>query len=791
MSEKENESIKVSLKDFIMRYLRYLPLFILSVSLALLISYVYLRYTIPLYNARATIMIKTSAPQGRDQELDNMFFSDSRSNVSTEIEVLRSLNLAKRVALSLGLQKRSYVKGNVKTTLAYPDGPLELEIIRLNDSTQPLGLNIYIHDETQFSFDVPENPRYNFGQNITLPSGSFRILKNENYFSNLQYKEHTLTWEPAQSTAYFVLGGLQIAPIKDGSNILALTYTTPQPPLGVDILNQLVVEYQKLNIEDKRLTTSNTINFINERLNLITRELGDVEKDLQEYKRRNKITDLGAQSQVVVGSLSDLEKQITGQEVRKEVIGYLQDYLINESNQHQIVPTTLGITEPSLVQQITQYNDLQTRRETALKTTTASNPLIKDLETQSDKLRRDIIENLKNLRATAEIEIKSLRNKSQEYNTSITSVPIREKELLEITRQQGIKQSLYLFLLQKREESAISIAATVANSKLVDEAIASYTPVKPQPTNVRIIAIFLSLLLPVGFIYVRELLNDKIQTRTDINKVTQAPIFGEVGHANIKGTLLVQKNNRDVVTEQFRMIRTNIKYLVNNVERPVVMVTSSYSGEGKSFITINTGAVMALAGKKTVVLEFDIRKPKIAVGLNLSRSNGITNFLIGNTSAESLPIPVPGVENLYVIPCGPIPPNPAEMLLSDRLPALFAYLRKHFEVVLVDTAPAGLVSDAFTLSQYADSTLYIVRMEYTLKKQIHYIDELYTKAKLPNIGLLVNDIKASSHYYSYGHYGGYGYGYGYGDGNGYFDEGKKPSGKLSKFLKKIFRFDRG
>lgn len=786
MSEKDNESVKVSLKDFIMRYLRYLPLFILSISLALLLAYVYLRYTIPLYNARATIMIKTSAPQGRDQELDNMFFTDSRSNVATEIEILRSINLSRRIAASLGLQQRCYTKGNVKTTLSYPTGPVEMEIVKQYDTTQPVSFNIHVHSENEFSLDEPENPKHYFGQRISTGQGIFRIVKNDSLFASIKYKEHTLTWEPLQNAAYFVLSGLGVAPIKDGSNILALTYLSPQPLLGKDILDQLIIEYQELNVEDKRLTTSNMINFINERLNLITRELGDVEKDLQDYKRTNKITNLQAQSQVIVGNLSDLEKQVTAQEVRKEVIGYLQEYLTNENNQFQAVPTTLGISEPSLLQQISQYNDLQVKRESVLKTTTSNNPLVKDLETQAGKVKSDILENLKNLKVLADIEIRSLRKKNQEYNTNISSVPIREKELLEITRQQGIKQSLYLFLLQKREESAIAIAATVANSKLVDEAIPGYTPVKPQPTNVQIIAVFFGLVLPVGFIYLRELLNDKIESRTDITRITQAPIFGEIGHAKVKGVLHVRTNNRDVVSEQFRMVRNNMRYLVKgNITRPVVLVTSSFSGEGKSFISVNAGAVMALAGKKTLVIEFDIRKPKIAKGLNLPRSNGITNFLVSDIPVESLPIAVPGIDNLYMIPCGPIPPNPAEMLLNEKIAELFRYVRKEFEIVIVDSAPVGLVSDAYTLGQYADSTLYIARMGYTLKKQVHFIDEQYKKEKLPNMGLLINDIKASSHYYSYGNYSGYGYGYGYGSGNGYFDTEENHQGRIARFFRRL------
>jgi tyrosine-protein kinase Etk/Wzc len=783
----DKEGVKISLRDFLFRYIKYLPLFIISVTIALLVAYVYLRYTVPLYSARGTLMIKMGAPSGRDQELNNMFFSDTRNNVSTEIEVLRSLSLAKRAAASLGLQKRNYVKGNVKTTLSYPESPYMLDIVKHNDSTQPISFNIYVHDRDTYSFDNSENPKYRFGQNIENGLGTFRILRVDSVATNEEYREHTLSWEPLHSAAFFVLSGLQISPLPDVNNILVLSYVSPQPLLGKDIINQLIVEYQKLNIEEKKQTTSSTINFINERLNLITRELGDVEKDLQNYKKKNRITDLGSQSQMIVGNLSDVQKQITQQEVRREIISYLQDYLGKEGNQFSVVPTSLGITEPTILQQISEYNGLQVRRETLLKTTTANNLVVKDIETQAAKVRSDIDETLRNLKLTAEIEIRSLRNQSREYNADISSVPIREKELLEITRQQGIKQSLYLFLLQKREESAISIAATASNSQVVDEALAGTSPIKPQPLNVKIIAVFLGLVFPVGVIYLREVLNDKINTRGDVTKVTDAPIFGEIGHADTKQTLLVKKNKRDVLSEQFRMIRTNMKYLVNNITRPVILVTSTFSGEGKSFISINCGAVMALADRKTVILEFDIRKPKIMAGLGLPKSNGITNFLVSNIDLESLPVPVPGIDNLFVIPCGPIPPNPAEILLNPKLDELFRFVKERFEVVIVDTPPVGLVSDAFSLSPYVDASLYIVRMGYTLKKQVHFIEELYGKGKLPNMGLLINDIKASSHYYSYGNYGGYGYGYSHGQGEGYFEDGNKKNRKWYAGFVKFFK----
>jgi len=783
MTVGEIQNIRVSAKDFVLRYVRYIPLFIVSIGLGLFIAFLYLRYTVPFYNARATLLIKTSAAQtGSNEELDNMFFNSARANVSNEVELLKSLNLAKRVAVSLNLQKKYYTIGNVKTSLIYPESPLQLDIIKLKDSANPIGFNIYVHNDQEFSFNNAESAKQSFGQPFENGQGTFRITKDDSLPLNLQYREYILTWEPIQNAAFFVLGGLGVSPVRDQSNILLLTYLTPQPLLGKDILNQLMEEYKKLNVEDKRQMASQTISFIDERLKIITKELGDVEKDLQKYKQGKGITNLESQSQLFVANKSTIEADISNQEVRRSILKYLQEYIADQKNQFTAVPTTLGINEPTLLEQVGKYNQLQLEREGQLRTTTANNPSIKGIEIQTQKLRSDLLENLKNLLQVAALELDGLKRRAEQFNSSIAGVPIREKELLEISRQQGIKQTLYLFLFQTREETLISQAATVSNSQVVDEAIASGVPVTPKPLNVKIMAVFLGLLLPVGFIYLRELLNDKITTRADINKVTKVPIFGEIGHAETKNALLVQKNKRDVVTEQFRMIRTNLRYLVNNVDRPVLLVTSTFSGEGKSFISVNTAAVMALAGKKTVVMEFDIRKPKIMTALGLPKTQGITNYLVSNIPLQSLPVQVPGVENLYVIACGAIPPNPSEILLNPKLSELFKYVRDNFDIVIVDTPPVGLVSDAYTLSQHVDASLYIVRMGYTLKKQMHFIEELYSNNKLPNIGLLVNDIKASSHYYSYGNYGGYGYGYG--QSQGYFESDSKVKGS---FIRRIFQ----
>ncbi len=703
-----------------------------------------------------------------DAAMESMLLGSTSNNVENEIEILKSLNLAKRVANALNLQTKYVEIGNIKESLIYPQSltPLTLEPLSVRDTINGVNFKVRILNANEYILNEDDNTRYRFGQVLQIPEGSFSIRKNNSFWNKSDARDFELSWRPLEAAGFEVLEGLKVNAIRDRTDIILLSYQTIQPQLGKDILNQLTEEYNLSSVEDKNQIAARTISFINDRLNLIATELGDVEKNLQQFKQQNQVIDLGTQSKIYLEGLSEVDKEQAQTEVKLSVIKYLRDYVEKKGNEYSIVPSTLGVEEPILVQLVTHYNEIQLQRERQLRTTTSSNPLIVSLEQQLEKLRMNLRENLKNVYNSTMILKNDLTRKDVGYKSSITSVPIKEKELLEITRQQGIKQTLYLFLLQKREESAISLAATISNSKVVDRAIANTTPIKPDHFNVKLLSVFLGLLVPVGFVYMREVLNDKINNRSDIQKVTQVPIFGEIGHSEKATPLVVQKNSRNVISEQFRMIRSNLQYLVNKVEKPVILVTSTFSGEGKSFVSINIGAVLALAGKKTVILEFDIRKPKIVAGFNLKRVHGITSYLVGNVELSELPIAVPEVEGLYVIPCGPIPPNPAELLLEDKIQDIFDYAKKNFDIVIVDTAPVGLVSDALSLGKYVDCTLYLVRLEYTLKKQINFIDEIYRKEKLPQPAILVNDIKTNTHYYSYGNYSGYGYG---SSKHGYFD----------------------
>jgi tyrosine-protein kinase Etk/Wzc len=415
---------------------------------------------------------------------------------------------------------------------------------------------------------------------------------------------------------------------------------------------------------------------------------------------------------------------------------------------------------------VSSYNTAQLEKKELLENAKPGHIIVQQKSEEIDVLRNKILENVKNIKTSYSKAIGTLQSSSGQAVAQIRTLPTKTQELLDIQNQLERKMRLYNEMLAKRDLSAVTLASTISNTKVMQEAIPDNIPVKPNRRSTQILAFFIGLLIPTIVIFIIELLNDKINSRSDIERLTDATVLGEVGHSYDEKALIVTSGNRRVIAEQFRILRSNLQYLLTKAPKPVIMVTSSFSGEGKSFISTNIGGVMALANKKTIILEFDIRKPKIVSGLDMPKHAGLTNYILGQVKVEQLPVAVAGYNNLFVLPCGPIPPNPAELLLDTKLDELFSYLKSNFDVVIMDTAPVGMVSDALTLSKYADCTLYIVRQGHTYKKQIGLVDDYYREGKLPKLSIVINDVKVTRGYGSYGYGGNYGYGY----GSGYFEE---------------------
>jgi len=777
-NNREYESHKISPREILIKYLPFLPWIMAFVLFSLIVAYIKIRYTPETYNVASTILIKDESPYGSNAgKFDDIFLSPEGKVIQDEMQVIRSRSMAKRVVKSLGLEVQYFNEGKIRSTeMRESESPFNLKIISLKDSNSSFSMGVVILSDNKFSLAENGAPIH-FDQPFETAAGKFSLARTVVSTSLFSSNRFFASYTPAESRAGDLVGSLSATQSGESNNILKLVFETQNSRLGVDIVNQWMKEYQQAGLEDKKQTAVNALRFINEQLDTVKYDLTGVERNLLGYREKNRVISPEQQTSQIFNVIADLDKDINTQGVRIQVLDNLINYINDTRNPYRQVASNLGLTEPSLLAQIQEFNSLQLQRETLLRTTTRANPMLVDIETGIEKLRIGILQSMKNIKSAEQLAMDNLLQKSKMAGSEVSRIPAKEKQLLDITRRQKILEELYSFLLQKKLETSISSASTISNVKVIEPAMPTGVLVKPNKSSIYSIALFLGLLIPGLIILLAEYLNDKVKSRDDIERSTSSPILGEVGHSEDKASLVVSRVSRKFIAEQFRIIRTNLQYLLPKQEKAVILVTSSSSGEGKSFISTNVGAVMSLAGKRTAIIEFDIRKPKIMSSLNLPKKTGITNYIIGKSSLDDLPVPVPGYENLFVIPCGPIPPNPSELLLDSRLDEMMTRLKQDFDVLIIDTAPVGLVSDTIMLGKYADVSLYVVRHNYTFKKQLKLLNEIYTNKRLPKLSVVINDIKAQGAYGRYYGYGGYGYtGYGYGYGGEYFDDAKKSGG---------------
>ncbi len=780
-SQQKNDVGGLSVRDMFFKYLRFLPLIIFSVAVALLGAYIYLRYAKRIYSSNGRMIIQEVKPQSTNNDrAENILFGNARvQNLQNEIEVLKSVPLMTRVVKKKNLSVNYTAKGRIIESNIYRQSAFTLDILELADTLNSFTLAIKFTDPDHFQ--VNKEGKFRFGDVFQNTYGVFRLLKNYTPDVGMEF---SITWQPAEVAAKELINNLNVIPAIPGTGIVAISMQSANPYLAADVVNSLMSEYDSMTVEQNNFSKNQMLDFIDTRLAILNRELDSAQQKLLEYQQKENLIDVERQSTDFFTRITEAEAVIGQRETQLSVAKLIEEYLADKKNRFNrvVVPSSLGLEDKTLNELVASYNKAQLERQALLDgNVPVDNPLVKEAEAGVEKLRESVLENIRNIKSSYQLEIRALKNRSALSQSDVNSLPFKLKELVELRRQVEVKLELVKTLQGKREEAAISRASTISNSKILDKAAPSVTPIKPDKRMIRVLAVLVGLLLPMLVIFILEVLDDKVGTRQDIEKITQTPIIGEVGHSYNDKSLVVSKTSRSMVAEQFRIIRSNLQYVLNKVEKPVLMVTSSFSGEGKSFVSTNIGAVLALTGKRTVILEFDIRKPKILSGLNMAKRPGISNYLVGKGELPQLIIPVPGTEHLYVLPCGPIPPNPAELLLDQKVSEMFVYLKANFDVIIIDTAPVGMVSDAMTLSKFADCTLYLVRQGHTHKKQISMVDEFYREQRLPKLSIIINDVKIKPGYGYYGS-GRYGYGYGYGNDNSYYEEEKAPRSFWEKII---------
>lgn len=769
-------------KKIVYTLLQYWPWFLGSVFLCLSLAFLYLRYTTPVYRITSKVLIKddkgSSSPGGSTDLLNQLDIFNTNNNVNNEKQVFQTYYLVRKVVDEMKLNVSYFVEGNIKSTELYKNTPFKIQLLSLEDSIPTQVFNLkFSKNSPEFSIeDDTFHHKYRFYDTVKAPYANFILLPVA-----MQQKEdndYKVAISTPDATTQKYLQRLTFDISDKQASVIAISLQETVPQKGEDILNKLYDVYTTMNEEDKNKTADSTINFIDERLAVVSSELSGVEKDIEQFKVRNQLsTDLPEQAKLALNNASDVQKQLTEQDVQINVVQSIEDHVKNGGP--KIVPNAAAIQDPTYISTVQQYNALVLERDRQLQTTKPDNPVIQNLNSQIEGVKKNLLISLDNIKREMQISRNELANKNAQFLGEIRTGPSKERAFLDISRQQDVKQQLYLYLLQKREETAISKSGTLANSRLIEPGKSDAQPFTPKKPLLYLVAFCLGILLPAGAIYGKNLLNNTVTNNTDIEKETNTPVLGEIGH-NITGKPVVaEQNSRTALAEQFRALRTNLQFVLGGKNNQVIMITSGSSGEGKSFISVNLGSTLAISNKKVVIIELDLRKPKVSKELGMSHENGFTNYLVSNLSKEELIKPTDVHANLFLISAGTIPPNPAELLLSPHTDELFNWLKNKFDYVIVDTPPIGAVIDAVLIGKHANASLYIVRQGYTVKDQLNLVKDVKRNEKLPNLSILVNDVQVNKTYgYSYK------YGYGYGYYSDYYTDGKKQKFNLFKKVKK-------
>lgn len=757
------EAEETSIGDIFYKYLPYWPFYLVLAIVGLAAAWLYLRYQQPVYQTTATLLIKdnkNATPASEMQDAFDMF--GAKKNVENEIEVLQSKTLMQEVVTNLHLYAPVYIAGHVIHQSGYQRSPVIIE------AKQPDSLHEV--KEVHFTINSTDNTVlvngtvYHINQWVSFPYGTLMFKNNPNYHPPKYYAiskdnspDYVFSLIPVKRVANQISTQVNISPSSKESTVIDLSIESSVPKEGEDILNELLKVYKQASILDKNQLAANTLKFVNERLAIVSNDLDSVENVLQRFKAKNKITDISAQGQMYLQNVAANDQQISDINVQLAMLDQVEQYVEGKGDLGGIVPASAGQvdTDPVLTNLLQKLSDLELQYTQMKKVVPENNPSLTSVEDGINKLRPQILENIKSQRKNLLAAKGNLSATSDQYSSMLTSIPAKERELLNITRQQAIKNNIYTFLLQKREETALSFASTVADSRILDDAQTGDVPVSPRKRLIYLAALLGSLIFGFAIIYIKDLLNRSVQNREDIERHTKIPFLGEIAYQRSETPFVVAEGRRTVIAEQFRQIRTALGYLGVHKDRKKILITSSISGEGKSFISINLGISLALTGKKVVIMELDLRKPKLSEQFGISRHIGLSNYLIGKVTVNEL-VQKTSFANVFVIPSGPIPPNPSELISNGRLQDLLKLLEQGFDYIVMDTAPINPVTDAYIISPMADVTLFIVRHNYTPRVLIQNLERQHKIDTLKNPAIIYNGVKGRGveRY-------GYGYGYGY------------------------------
>jgi len=768
MQSRRNKIIEHEKEDSVMqqivsKYVPYWPLFLIATAIAITVASIYLKYTAPTYQATATLIIKDEKKGNEESKLvESLDQISSKKIVENEVEIIHSRKLMENVIRDLALYAPVYNKGNVTNKLAYTSSPVSV-IALFPDS-------LHFVPEVDFDYNqnkqvITLNKRYQYPLDtfVNTPYGRLKFIHNKNYVQSPDsVNQFFFTLMLPKDIVGSYLGGLMAEPASKESSIVNLSYTDADPTRAEDILNQLISAYQESANHEKDALAKNTLSFVNNRLALVSHDLDSIEKKVQQFKSGNRAVDISTQGQLFLQNVSANDQKLGDVNTQIAVLDKVDNFVkSNTDSKAGIVPSTLGVSDPMLNQLIDKLYSSELEYDNLKKTVGENNPKLVAIADRINKIKPSILSNIKSQRQSLNATKENITSTNGAYNSILQSVPQKERQLLDISREQQIKSNLYSFLLQKREESEIAYASAVSNSRVVDYAQASPDPVSPKKKMIYMMSIVLFLGMCGAFIFVKEYLTGKVLYRQEIESFTSIPIIGEIAFNKSGDKIVIEKGTRSFVAEEFRKLRISLSFLGIDSTHKKILITSSISGEGKSFISANLAVSLSLTGKKVVLVDMDLNNPTLDKILNVTREEGVTEFLEGEKDPEEIIKHVESNENLFFISAGAVlPENPSELLSNGKVGDLINYLENIFDIVLIDTSPMVLVTDGYLLTGLCDATLYIIRHHYTPKMLIKRIDENIHINPINNPAIIFNGVKMRGFFKN-----NYGYGYDYVYGN--------------------------
>jgi capsular exopolysaccharide synthesis family protein len=780
MSDEYQED-DIHLRTILDKYLVHWQWFAVAVVVCLFGAYTYLRYTIPQYKAVTTILVKDDKKGGMLSELsafaDMGLGTGMKSNVDNEVEILKSRTLVESVVRKLNLNTSLVQKGKIVDKEIYKVTPITVNFSNTQPDFERSNMRLKFTELTPNTFSLESESEtdsvsviltnkkeFRYGELIATKNADLVItpLKGNGFRYRDDYKSVDIVVSPFENVVASLQKQLEVTSISKTSSVVEISITNPVVSKAEDFLDNLIQIYNEDAAADKNFISESTSKFIANRLILITQELGGVEQDVESFKRSNNLTDIESEAKLFIEGSSEYNKKVAETEIQLNVVASMLDYMKKSTNA-DLLPSNIIAGQGDASGLISAYNELVLQRNRILKSATVANPAVVKLDQQITSLKANVVASLSRLQSTLSIQKRDLNSKEGQMNSKIGKIPVQERQFRVIARQQKVKEELYLYLLQKREETAITLAATQPNARVIDDAKASRGPVSPKKNIIYLAALLLGLLIPYAFLYLKDLLDTKIKSQRDLEGKTQIPFIGDLPNSE-SPSKLIESESRTSTAEALRIIRTNLDFMLNEVPEGMaktIMMTSTIPGEGKTFVAVNMAAIFALSSKKVLLIGMDIRNPKLSEYFDVSIQHGLTNYLSSkNVSIADYITKAEGFESLYILPAGIVPPNPAELLMNKKVDELFVQLKKEYDYIIIDTAPVSLVTDTLILAKYADTTVYVVRANHLDKRMLPIPERLYRENKLPNMALLLNDTQTTKGYgYGYGYgYGGYGYG---------------------------------